>query len=659
MNRDDIINEYRSLRHQIEFHNNKYYNEDSPVIEDNEYDALMRRLRQIESEHPEIVESDSPTDRVGGQADTLFSPVEHEVPMQSLQDVFSYDELRDFDRRVREAGIVPQYTVEPKIDGLSVSLEYRNGRFVRGSTRGDGITGEDVTANLRTIKDIPEQLSSDVEFLEVRGEVFMPRSSFAELVSRQDENGEKPFKNSRNAAAGSLRQKNSSVTASRKLSILIFNVQQIIGELPDNHADSIKYLGSLGLNVIPESKVFDSIEDVIAKIEEIGENRTSYPYDTDGAVVKINSFAQRELLGSTAKFPRWAAAFKYPPEEKETTLLDIEINVGRTGVLTPTGIFEPVTLSGTTVSRAVLHNEDFIREKDVRIGDRVALRKAGEIIPEVVRVISHAEGSLPYQFPENCPSCGSRVMRLDGESALRCFNTSCHAQLVRNLIHFVSRDAMDIEGMGTRVITVLVENDLITSPVDIYSLEAEQISEIERMGKKSAEILINAIEKSKTNELYRLVYGLGIRHIGQKAAMLLCERFTAIDEIFAASVDEIASIEGFGQVMAQSVFDYFSLSETRQLIDGFLAAGLAPKSAPKKTTELNGLTFVLTGTLPTLKRSEAKSMIEAKGGKVSGSVSKKTAYVVAGENAGSKLTNAQELGIKIISEQELLQMLEQ
>lgn len=655
---DKIKEQYEQLKAKLIYHNQKYYVDDSPEIEDWEYDALMGQLKAIEAEHPQLISPDSPSQRVGGNADSLFTPVTHTVPMESLQDVFSIDELYEFDRRVREAGITPQYIVEPKIDGLSVSLEYENGILVRGSTRGDGITGENVTANLRTIKSIPLRLNSDIPFLEVRGEVFMPRTSFAQLVAAQDERGEKTFKNPRNAAAGSLRQKDPHITASRQLDIFIFNFQQGDGISFDTHRQSIDQMKQLGLKVIPSCKVFDNINDVIAEIELIGKMRSSYEYDTDGAVVKVNSLADRVILGSTAKFPRWACAFKYPPEEKDTILQSIEINVGRTGVLTPTAVFNPIELNGTTVMRAVLHNIDNIREKDIRIGDTISVRKAGEIIPEVLRVVSHADNSQPYEFPDTCPSCGSHVIREPEEAAIRCVNPQCPAQLARNLIHFASRDAMDIEGMGPAVVNQLIDSGLISSPADIYSIKAEDIENIDRMGKKSAENLINAIDRSRTNELHRLIFGLGIRHIGSKAAKLLCESFPTLDAIFSATVEQIEQIDGFGSIMAQSVYDFFALPQTRQLIDKLLQNGVSPKSVEKQSEgKLTGLTFVLTGTLPTLKRDEAKKLIEQRGGKVTGSVSKKTSYVVAGEEAGSKLDKAMQLGIPVISQQQLEEML--
>lgn len=519
------------LRKKLNYHAKKYYEEDNPEITDYEYDMMLRELEGIELAYPELVTEDSPTQRVGGAALNKFTPVTHEVPMESLHDSFSEEELFDFDRKVREVVPKVSYVVEPKFDGLSVSLEYRNGIFVRGSTRGDGSVGEDVTENLRTIKTIPKKLTRAVPFLEVRGEVYMSNESFLKLLERQELNEEKPFKNPRNAAAGSLRQKDSRITAQRELDIYVFNIQQIEGVALNTHKESLDYLTELGFHTPPFYNCYDDMDDVVKEIQRIGEQRGGFSFPVDGAVIKVNAFHDRELIGSTSKFPKWAEAFKYPPEEKETALLDIEINVGRTGVLTPTGLFEPVLLAGTTVSRATLHNEDFIKEKDIRIGDTVVLRKAGEIIPEVVSVKAHKPDSKPYQMPEHCPSCGSKVQREPGEAALRCDNTQCPAQLLRHLIHFVSRDAMDMEGLGPAVLEQLVAHQLVSSPVDLYSLNKEALVDLERMGEKSAENLLNAVEKSKGNDFYRFIYALGIRHIGLRAAKLLTQRFPTIDQI--------------------------------------------------------------------------------------------------------------------------------
>lgn len=644
----------------IEYHNNLYYNQDEPEISDFEYDMLLRELENLEDEFPELKLADSPTNKVGGSAGEKFSPVTHAVVMESLHDSFSHDELRDFDRRVREVAPDVKYVVEPKFDGLSVSCEYKGGVFVRGSTRGDGTTGEDVTDNLMTIKSLPKRLKNAPPYLEVRGEVYMSFKSFDELVRRQEENEEKPAKNPRNAAAGSLRQKNAKITAQRGLDIFVFNIQQVEGVTLNSHRESLDYLKKLGF---PTSfySVCDTIEDVIKKTEEIGDRRGEYDYAIDGAVVKVDSFSSRELLGSTAKYPKWAEAYKYPPEEKTTKLLDIEINVGRTGVLTPVGIFEPVLLAGTTVSRATLHNRDFIEERGINIGDTVLIRKAGEIIPEVLSVVEHGESWKEcYQFPTACPSCGSPVSQ-DDEAAIRCTNTDCPAQLLRHLIHFVSRDAMDIDGLGPAVLEQLSDEGLVKSPADLYRLKAEDITALDRKAEKSANNLIAAVEKSKHNELYRLVFALGIRNIGLKAAKLLCENFLTIDDIMSAKAEDFAAIEGFGSVMAESLENYFALESTRELIEQLKTLGLEMKPSAIKQSGgvFEGKTFVLTGTLPDMKRSEAAKLIEANGGKTSSSVSKKTSYVVAGEEAGSKLTKAQSLGIPIISEEELLNMINQ
>ena len=649
------------LRKKLNYHAKKYYEEDNPEITDYEYDMMLRELEGIELAYPELVTEDSPTQRVGGAALNKFTPVTHEVPMESLHDSFSEEELFDFDRKVREVVPKVSYVVEPKFDGLSVSLEYRNGIFVRGSTRGDGSVGEDVTENLRTIKTIPKKLTRAVPFLEVRGEVYMSNESFLKLLERQELNEEKPFKNPRNAAAGSLRQKDSRITAQRELDIYVFNIQQIEGVVLNTHKESLDYLTELGFHTPPFYNCYDDMDDVVKEIQRIGKQRGGFSFPVDGAVIKVNAFHDRELIGSTSKFPKWAEAFKYPPEEKETALLDIEINVGRTGVLTPTGLFEPVLLAGTTVSRATLHNEDFIKEKDIRIGDTVVLRKAGEIIPEVVSVKAHKPDSKPYQMPEHCPSCGSKVQREPGEAALRCDNTQCPAQLLRHLIHFVSRDAMDMEGLGPAVLEQLVAHQLVSSPVDLYSLNKEALVDLERMGEKSAENLLNAVEKSKGNDFYRFIYALGIRHIGLRAAKLLTQRFPTIDQILKATPEEIAAIDGFGQIMAESAAYYFSLPETRKLIDSFRTKGVNLESFEKeesKDLRFSGKTFVLTGALPTYTRAEAGKMIEDRGGKVSSSVSKKTSFVLAGEEAGSKLTKAQKLGVPIISEEEFLAMLQ-
>ncbi len=649
------------LKKQILYHNDRYYNQDSPEISDYEYDMLLKELEEIETAFPELITPDSPTQKVGGQAGEKFSPVEHIVPMESLHDSFSHEEVRDFAKRVSENVGNALYVVEPKIDGLSVSAEYQNGVFVRGSTRGDGKIGEDITENLKTIKSLPMKLNKAVPYLEVRGEVYMSTDVFENLVARQEENDEKPFKNPRNAAAGSLRQKNAQITKERQLDIFVFNIQQIKGETLTSHIQSLEYLKELGFTTLPFYYKCNGVDEVIEKIEEIGNKRGELAFGIDGAVIKVDDFNQRDILGSTSKFPKWAEAYKYPPEEKETELLDIEINVGRTGVLTPTAIFAPITLAGTTVSRAVLHNEDFIKQKDIRIGDTVILRKAGEIIPEVVAVARHKENSLPFEMPKICPSCSSPVAYENGEAALRCTNTDCPAQLMRHMIHFVSRDAMDIDGLGERVLRALVDNSLISSPLDLYRLSKENIMTLEKKKDKSAENLINAIEKSKSNDLYRIVFALGIRHIGQKAAKILADKFRTLDNIANANIEDISSIDGFGDIMAESVYKYFQLEESKKLVEEIKSLGINTEnlSEPKSIDESNPFfnkTFVITGTLPNYKRTEAAAIIESMGGKVSSSVSKKTDYVLAGEDAGSKLTKAQSLGVKIIDENEFESM---
>lgn len=658
----DVItakNRINELTKLLEYHNNLYYNMDEPEISDFEYDKLLRELENLEQLYPDLKSPLSPTNKVGGSAGEKFSPVTHAVVMESLHDSFSHDELRDFDRRVREISSDIEYVVEPKFDGLSVSCEYKNGVFVRGSTRGDGITGEDVTDNLMTVKSLPKRISNAPEYLEVRGEVYMSFKSFEELTKKQEENEEKTFKNPRNAAAGSLRQKDARITAQRKLDIFVFNVQQIKGKELSSHSESLNYLTQLGFPTAFYN-VYDNIEDVISEIERIGNMRGEFDYAIDGAVVKVNSFATRGLLGSTAKYPKWAEAYKYLPEEKPTKLLSIEINVGRTGVLTPVGNFEPVLLAGTTVSRATLHNKDFIEEKGICVGDTVIIRKAGEIIPEVLCVKEHSDGFEPFKFPTICPSCGGPVLQEEGEAAVRCTNTDCPAQLMRHLIHFVARDAMDIDGLGPAVLEQLVREGLVKSPADLYRLNADEISGLERMAEKSANNLINSLLKSKQNDLYRLVFALGIRNIGLKAAKLLCQKFADIDEIINAKASDFEEIDGFGSVMALSLENYFSLESTKELIADFKKLGINTASSLTKPSGgvFEGMTFVLTGTLPTMKRSEASKLIEENGGKTSSSVSKKTSYVLAGEDAGSKLTKAQTLGVSIISEEEFKQMLD-
>lgn len=647
------------LRAVIEKNNRLYYDQDAPELEDYQYDALTRELRELEAAFPQLVSETSPTQHVGGTASSRFAKVTHAVKMESLLDAFSYEELRDFDRRVRDAGIQPEYVVEIKIDGLSCSLEYENGTLVRASTRGDGLVGEDVTTNVMAIRRVPKQLKDAPEYLEVRGEVYMPHQAFQKLCAEQELQGAAPFKNPRNAAAGSLRQKDAKVTAGRGLSIFVFNVQQIRGKTLSSHAESLDYLKSLGLPVSPRYHVVRDIEDAIQEIEQIGQNRAKLDFDMDGAVIKVNAFDQRGLLGSTNKFPRWAIAFKYPPEVKETTLRSIEVAVGRTGVLTPTACFDPVFLAGTTVGRATLHNEDFIRQLGLCIGDTIQVRKAGDIIPEVIAVTAHAQDAQPYQMPAVCPSCGAPVVHLEDEAALRCVNPECPAQALRNIIHFASRDAMDIDGLGTAVATQLVSKGMVHSAADLYTLTLEQLLTLDKFKEKSATNLLQAIQHSKQNNLDKLLFGFGIRNIGDKAAALLAEHFGSMQAIREATAEQIGEIDGFGGVMAQSVLEFFAKEGTADLVHRLADCGVNMQwKGEPKGDKLAGKTLVVTGTLETLSRSEAEALIVKNGGKASGSVSKKTSYVVAGAAAGSKLTKAQALGVPVLTEQEFLAMLE-
>ena len=649
------------LRRVIERNNRLYYMENAPELEDFEYDALTRELKAIEAEYPQLVTPSSPTQHVNEAASSKFSKVAHTVKMESLQDAFSFEELREFDARVREAGVEPQYVVEEKIDGLSVSLEYQDGRFVRGSTRGDGLVGEDVTENLATIRAIPKTLPPGApEFLEVRGEVYMPHDAFFALKEEQELQDKVPFKNPRNAAAGSLRQKDAKITAARGLSIFVFNLQQVRGRSFARHSETLDFIKHMGFPVSPRYRVFTSIEDALKEIEAIGQMRGTLAYDIDGAVIKVDDLAAREALGSTNKFPRWAIAFKYPPEVKETVVREVEVSVGRTGVLTPTAVFDPVFLAGTSVSRASLHNEDIIRSLDLRIGDTIRVRKAGDIIPEVIGVARHGDGTEPYRMPDTCPSCGAPVVHLQDEAALRCVNPECPAQSLRNLIHFASRNAMAIDGLGEAVAVQLTERGFVHTVADLYSLTKEQLLQLDKFKDKSAQNLLDAIEASKQNNLDKLVFGLGIRNIGDKAAAQLAEHFGAMQALAAANGEEIAAIDGIGAVMAQSVTEFFARSGTADLLARLQAAGVNMEwHGEKKGTALAGMTLVVTGTLPHLSRQEAEALIVQNGGKASGSVSKKTAYVVAGEAAGSKLTKAQTLGIPILDEAGLYRLIGQ
>ena len=648
------------LRAVIERNNRLYYDQDAPELEDFEYDQLTRELKEIEKTFPELVTASSPTQHVGGTASTKFAKVAHAVKMESLQDAFSYEELREFDARVQEAGVSPEYVVESKIDGLSVSLEYENGVFVRGSTRGDGVVGEDVTENLATIRDIPHTLHGAPEFLEVRGEVYMPHAAFLALREQQELEDKTPFKNPRNAAAGSLRQKDAKITASRGLSIFVFNLQRVQGREFSRHSETLDYIKSLGFPVSPRYNVYHSIEDAIAEIQRIGEMRGTLEFDIDGAVIKVNDLAARSALGSTNKFPRWAIAFKYPPEVKESVVRDIEVTVGRTGVLTPTAVFDPIFLAGTSVARANLHNGDIIGSLDVRIGDTIQVRKAGDIIPEVIGVARHGEGTVPYRMPDRCPSCGAPVVHLEDEAALRCVNPECPAQALRNLIHFASRNAMAIDGLGEAVARQLIDKGLVHTVADLYTLTREQILTLDKFKAKSAGNLLAAIENSRKNNLDKLVFGLGIRNIGDKAAALLAEHFGSMEKLRQASAEQVSSIDGFGGVMAQSVVEFFAKEGTGDLLEHLAQAGVNMEwHGEKKGTALAGKTVVVTGTLPTLSRQEAEALIVRNGGKASGSVSRRTAYVLAGEAAGSKLTKAQTLGIPVIDEAEFFRIIGQ
>ena len=656
----DPVQEITRLREELMRANYEYYVLDDPTMSDYDYDHKLRRLEELEGAHPELVTPDSPTQRVGGKVADGFEEVVHQVPLESLQDVFSFEELSEFDQRVREGVERVSYDVEPKVDGLSVALEYENGIFVRGATRGDGRVGEDVTQNLRTINSIPLRLPEALPHLIVRGEVFMPKSVFHKLNEEREINGQPLFANPRNAAAGSLRQLDPKIAAARKLDILVFNIQVIEGRTFSTHTETLDYLKSQHFKVIPYT-LCNTIEACTKEIQAIGDGRENYEFDIDGAVVKLNSLSDRELLGSTAKFPRWASAYKYPPEQKPSKVLDIVVQVGRTGVLTPKAVVESVRLAGTTVSNATLHNQDFITEKDVRIGDTVLVQKAGEIIPEIVSVLKEKrpEGTVPYHLPDRCPVCGAPVVRDEDGAALRCTGAECPAQLLRNIVHFASRDAMDIEGLGPANVENLVNAGLIKAPGDLYSLQAEDVAKLERMGKKSAENLISAIEKSKENDLSKLIFAFGIRQVGQRAAQVLSRQFSDLDTLMGASEETLTAVPDVGAITAQNLLSWFAAPQSRHLIETLRQAGVNLKSTAEPVGDkLAGLTFVLTGELTGFTRKEAGEKIQALGGKVSGSVSKKTSYVVAGEAAGSKLRKAQELEIPILDEAAFVALLE-
>ena len=654
-----ILEEITHLRSEIEKNNRLYYDLDAPVISDYEYDMMMRRLKELEAAHPEYVTADSPTQRVGGTVLNSFAAVTHEVPLESLNDVFSHEELYDFGRRMEDMieGDYA-YSVEPKIDGLSMSLVYENGVFIQGATRGNGLVGEDVTENLKTVRNLPMKLKNAPAHLVVRGEVYMSKEVFHELNAIREINGEPLFANPRNAAAGSMRQQDPKIAASRKLDIIVFNVQAS-SESYESHEESLRAIQEMGFPTVPY-QIYDSIEDCVSAIEALGENRESLAYDMDGAVIKINDFAQRESLGSTAKAPRWAVAYKYPPEKKETKVVDIVVQVGRTGVLTPKAVVEPVRLAGTTVTNATLHNQDFVDKLDIRIGDTVVVQKAGEIIPEVLSVNyeKRPEGTAPFKLPAYCPECGSPIVRdIDG-AAMRCTGMECPAQLLRTIAHFASREAMDIDGLGISICESLINNGLIKTPADLYYLNGEEVAKLDRMGKRSAANLLKAIEQSKSQGLGRLLCAFGIRQVGTKAAKVLANHFGTMDKLLEASVEELTEVSDIGPITATFIRGWLDQEQSRHQIMRLKEAGVLMETTDAVVdSRFKGMTFVLTGALEKFTRNEAAAIIEKMGGKASGSVSKKTTYVVAGENAGSKLTKANELGIPVITEDEFAEMI--
>ena len=655
----DDLSEIQQLRRELIQAGHEYYVLDAPTMSDYNYDHKLRRLEELEARHPEAITPDSPTQRVGGEAVSSFAPVTHRVPLESLQDVFDFDEVRAFDKRVRETVQDAAYMTEPKVDGLSVALEYRDGLFVRGATRGDGQVGEDVTENLRTIKSIPLRIPDSVGGLIVRGEVYMPKKVFHALNEERERRGEALFANPRNAAAGSLRQQDPKVAAARHLDIAVFNVQWAESVQFKTHGETLDYLRTKGFKVIPHYRC-QTIEQAVEHIREIGEGRDSFPFDIDGAVIKVDRLDQREKLGSTAKFPRWAAAYKYPPEVKPSRVLDIVVQVGRTGVLTPKAVLTPVRLAGTTVTNATLHNQDFISEKDIRIGDTVLVRKAGEIIPEVLSVVTEKRPpeAQPYILPKTCPVCGAPVERDEDGAHVRCTGAECPAQLLRNLTHFASRDAMDIDGLGVAVVENLVGAGLIKTPGDLYFLKEEDVAGLERMGKKSAQNLLAAIERSKSNDLSRLIYAFGIRQVGQKAGKILAARFHTLEALENAALEELTAVDDIGAITAQSILEWMASPQSKHLIQRLAQAGVNMTAAEQGSDQrFAGMTFVFTGALEKFTRDEAAAMVEDRGGKSASSVSKKTSYVVAGEAAGSKLRKAQELGVTVLTEDEFLALL--
>lgn len=657
-------NRIEELINLINYHNEKYYNQDSPEIEDFEYDNLMKELIKLEEENPELKRNDSPSNRVGGKPLDKFEQVVHKIPMLSLSNAYSWEDLKDFDSRVREAvGSDVEYVVEFKIDGLSVGLNYNNGIFEGGATRGNGIVGENITKNLMTIKNIPLNIDEKGE-LTVRGEVYISKKDFEEINKIQEEQDQPLYANPRNLAAGSLRQLDSKLTAKRPLDIFIFNLEDINSKQFKTHSESLEYLKQLGFHVSPEFKVFKTMDEIIEYIKYWTEHREDLGFGIDGMVIKVNNLAQREQMGYTAKSPRWAIAYKFPAERKETKLLDIVVEVGRTGTITPTAVLEPIRLAGTTVSRATLHNEDYINEKDIKINDTVLVQKAGDIIPQVVEVIKEKRTGeeIEFKMPEECPVCGEPTVRLEGEAAVKCINISCPAQIRRGIIHFASREAMDIDGLGESIITLLLKQDLIKDISDLYYLKKEQISVLERMGDKSATNLINAINKSKENDLWRFINGLGIKLIGTKAAKILASEFKDLDKLMNATEQELINLEEFGQTMADSVVEFFKEEKNISVIEKLKEAGVNTKLIESDDEDIpkifEKMKIVLTGTLPTLKRNDAKEMIEKRGGKATSSVSKSTSFVLAGEEAGSKLTKANDLGIKVIDEEKFLQLID-
>lgn len=658
---DNIEKRIKELTELLEYHSKKYYVEDNPEISDFEYDRLMRELENLEDEFPQFRSPLSPTQRVGGKALDKFEPVTHNVVMESLQDAFSEEEVYDFDRKVREKISSYEYVVEHKIDGLSVSLEYVNGDFVRGSTRGDGTVGEDVTQNLKTIKSIPLHLTEKLPFLEVRGEVYIPRETFKKINEQREELEEPTFANPRNAAAGSLRQLDSKIAAKRGMKIFVFNIQQIEGKEIKTHLDGLRYLKHLGFTTILNDDVFPDISSAFKRVKQIGDTRGNLAFDIDGAVIKVNDLDQRRILGSTAKFPRWAIAYKYPPEQKETKILDILVQVGRTGVLTPLAVLEPVLIAGSVVSRATLHNQDYIDEKDIKIGDIAVIQKAGDIIPEILEVKKDKRtgAEKSFKIPEKCPVCGSNVVREEGEAAYRCTSSVCPAQIMRNIIHFVSRDAMDIDGLGPAIIEQLLSNNIIANAADLYYMKAEQIEPLEKMGKKSSENLINAIENSKNNPLSRLITALGIRFVGSKASKVIAKSVKTLDKLMQSTKEELMSIDDVGEAMAESIVSYFKEPQNADFIEKLRAANVNFEESTESLEDARffGMTFVLTGTLENFTRNEASGIIERFGGKTSSSVSKKTTYVLAGTEAGSKLDKANSLGVQVISEKEFEAMI--